>query len=500
MFEAAELGRSISKKEFLAQVPQLRADLLQAQAELKERNIPVIVMISGAEGAGKGELVHRLNAWLDPRTVDTVSLWKRSDEEEERPYYWRFWRVMPGRGRMAIFYGSWYSRPIVDRVYGQIDTSQLDSAMERITSFERMLVDGGMAIVKFWFHLSKRDQGKALKDQEKNPVTRWRLHPIDWEHYKHYHQFVKVSERALRHTNHEFAPWHIVEAVDRYYRELTTGQILLETLQRRLASGKEKSAPSASPPPPAPAKKTKSKKPEPTVTILDQVDLTKCYSDNEYKLRLEKYQGTLTRLAWQAHERGISQIALFEGWDAAGKGSAIRRVTEAMDPRMYRVIPIAAPTDEERAHHYLWRFWRHLPRAGTVTMYDRSWYGRVLVERIERFAQEQEWQRAYEEINSFEEQLTEHGIILLKFWVHISKDEQLRRFEARKQVDFKKYKITEEDWRNRDKWDEYQLAVHDMVNYTSTANAPWILVPGNDKKYARITIVKSFCDALEKVL
>jgi polyphosphate kinase 2 (PPK2 family) len=215
---------------------------------------------------------------------------------------------------------------------------------------------------------------------------------------------------------------------------------------------------------------------------------------------VQTLQGKLHRLTWAAHQKKRSSVFVFEGWDAAGKGGCIRRITQAMDARLYQVISTAAPTDEERAHHYLWRFWRHIPRAGLVTVYDRSWYGRVLVERVENFAKESEWKRAYLEINSFEEQLVNHGTIMLKFWIHISPEEQLRRFKEREVIAYKQHKITDEDWRNRDKWEAYTLAVNDMVARTSTTLAPWVLVSGEDKGFGRIEVLKTVCNRLEEAL
>jgi polyphosphate kinase 2 (PPK2 family) len=235
-------------------------------------------------------------------------------------------------------------------------------------------------------------------------------------------------------------------------------------------------------------------------TILDHVDLSRTITAKSYDRLLKKHQRRLYELTWHAKKKQRSTIAVFEGWDAAGKGGAIRRLTAAMDARLYKVISVASPSDEEIAHHYLWRFWRHLPRAGYVTIYDRSWYGRVLVERVEGLATEEEWQRSYQEINDFEEQLHEHGIILSKFWLHIDKDEQLRRFREREKTPWKEYKITDEDWRNREKWDDYRDAVNDMVAHTSTEYAPWILMPANDKRLARVEVVKTVCRRLEAVL
>ena len=235
-------------------------------------------------------------------------------------------------------------------------------------------------------------------------------------------------------------------------------------------------------------------------TVLDSVDLTQRLGRARYKDRLDKLQDRLQDLGWQAYLEKRSVVALFEGWDAAGKGSAIRRVTRAIDPRLFRLVQIAAPTDEERAHHYLWRFWRQLQRDGRCTFFDRSWYGRVLVERVEGFASPAEWRRAYGEINQFEEQLADHGIIVMKFWLHISPEEQERRFRLREQTPHKQHKLTEDDWRNRDRWHDYEIAVDQMVSHTSTRNAPWTLVSGNDKRYARVQILETFCETIEEAL
>jgi len=496
MFEAAELGQTLSKADYDAGLAKLRPALLEAHFALKDTKVPVIVIVSGADGAGKGEVVHRLNEWLDPRGVDTQAFWQTSDEERERPRYWRFWRALPARGRIGILFGSWYSEPIIRRVYGEIKTSKLDTEMDRIAFFEKLLADDGAVIVKLWFHLSKKAQRRRLKDLASNPKTRSRVLPSDWKHFKLYDKFTEVSERALRRTDAGHAPWHLIEAADRRYRELTAGQILLQAIQAKLA-GLQKAKTAAAPAKPA---KTTARRGKSGITILDHVGLSQRLSDKEYAAQLEKQQSRLTRLTWAAWEKKVASVALFEGWDAAGKGSAIRRVTAAMDPRLYRIIPIAAPTDEERARHYLWRFWRHLPRAGMTTIFDRSWYGRVLVERVEGFAREEEWRRSYLEINDFEEQLAESGIVVSKFWIHIGKDEQLRRFKQRESIAIKRYKITDEDWRNRGQWDAYKAAINDMVAHTSTEFAPWTLVAGNDKKFARVQIVKTLCQHLEAAL
>ena len=312
---------------------------------------------------------------------------------------------------------------------------------------------------------------------------------MDWKHFKLYDKFRRVSERALRATSTGEAPWLVIEGTDKRYRSLTAARDLLDRITQRLDGTA----------PPAPAKKPARLKRDPH-TILDTLDLSQQLTDKKYERDLERLQGRLNGLWRQAKADGRSAVLVFEGWDAAGKGGAIRRITPALDARDYQVISVAAPTDEEKARHYLWRFWRHLSRAGRATIFDRSWYGRVLVERVEGFAREEEWRRAYAEINHFEEQLAEHGIVLLKYWLHINADEQLRRFKEREGIAFKQYKITDEDYRNRAKTPDYELAANEMVERTDTEYAPWVLVEANDKRYARIKILRTLCAVLGKAV
>jgi len=217
----------------------------------------------------------------------------------------------------------------------------------------------------------------------------------------------------------------------------------------------------------------------------------------EYKTRLAELQGRLSKLTRDERFKNHSLVLAFEGNDAAGKGGTIRRITQALDARSYRVVPVAAPTEEERVKPWLWRFWRQVPGKGGITIFDRTWYGRVLVERVEGFAQERDWMRAYYEINDFEHQLSENGAVVLKFWLAISNEEQMARFKLREETGFKRFKITEEDWRNREKWNAYKLAVSDMVDRTSTSKVPWTLVEANNKYYARIKVLSTICAALE---
>lgn len=493
MFEIAELGHSVKKSEYQDKVSVLRTQLLLAQQKLKSCDFPVIILISGVDGGGKGEVINLLNEWMDPRYMRTVAFGEPSDEERERPNFWRFWRTLPPKGSIGIYVGSWYSEPLAQRVYQETGDDQLQVQLMHIRQLEQLLTDDGALIIKCWLHLKKEEQKKRLKSLQKNPETQWRVTDKDRKHLELYDEFVVVAEKVLTETSTGFAPWLIVEGSDIRYSSLTVGQHILNRIEQHIAQREA-------------LNQLHKESNWQTInhvsqqSLLDSLDLSLQLEKKDYKRELEKYQGRINKLVRQACQLKCSSILVFEGWDAGGKGGAIRRLTHAIDARHYQVIPVGAPTDEERAHHYLWRFWRHIPRAGKVTIYDRSWYGRVLVERVEGFASHQEWQRAYSEIVNFEEALVDHGTVLLKFWLHIDKDEQLRRFKEREQISYKQHKITEEDYRNREKWDDYKKAVNEMIARTSTSRAPWILVEGNDKYYARIKVLKAYCERMEKML
>jgi polyphosphate:AMP phosphotransferase len=494
MFEAAELGRKISKPTYKRRMPALRASLLEVQQKLRDAPFPVIVVFAGVDGAGKGETVNLLNAWMDPRWLVTRAFGRPSDEERERPEHWRFWRELPPRGRIGLFLSSWYSQPVLDRAYRRISRVEFEHRLRRLAEFEKMLADDGALILKFWMHLDQEAQRRRLKTLGQDPLTRWRVTKLQWKHWKMYGRFIAAAEQAIGTTSTAQAPWMIVEGADEQYRSLTVAEALRDAIEQRLSH-----TPAATPAPPPPPRAA-ARRSQPDATVLSCLDMSKRLDKRTFERELLKYQSVLNGLQRRAARASVSTIIVTEGMDAAGKGGAIRRVTSSLDARDYQVIPIAAPTDEERAHHYLWRFWRYLPRDGRVTIFDRSWYGRVLVERVEGFATPNEWRRAYAEINQFEDQLLDHGIVLLKYWIHITEDEQLRRFKARQRSRLKQWKISAEDWRNRKKWDGYERAVNDMVERTSTRQAPWTLVEGNDKYYARIAVLRTACDRLRGAL
>jgi polyphosphate:AMP phosphotransferase len=446
--------RRMPKREYEARVPALREALIRLQVSLQSAPFAVLLVIAGDDASGKGEVVNLLNGWLDPRGVETFAF--HADPRSAR------------------------------------ELEHLEESLRHLAHFEGLLAADGALIVKVWLRLSKEAQRDRLRELEKDPNTAWRVSPDDWKHHRDYARRARLAEKVRRATHRPAAPWHIVDAADVRARNVAVADLLVARFQSHLRTHGQ---------PPSPVKPSRVKSLRPAgLRRLHQLPLDQHLSEADYELKRDKWLGRLNRAVRDAADRSRSVVWVFEGWDAAGKGGAIRRLTSAIDARDYRVIPIAKPTDEEKVHHYLWRFWRHVPRAGRVTIYDRSWYGRVLVERLEGFCREEEWRRAYSEINDFEAQLTEHGIIVLKFWLHLSKDEQLRRFRHREETAYKRHKINHEDWRNRRQWDAYEIAVGDMLALTNRANAPWHLVPANNKRFARLEILKVSCRQIAHAL
>lgn len=488
MFETAELGQKIDKQTYNDLAPVVRAALLEAQRKLADANFSVVIIIDGFEGAGKSDTVNLLLEWLDSRGVRTHALEKPTDEERDRPQQYRFWRRLPPVGNAAIFFGAWEKTLINERAFGRKSEAEFDQAIDSMIQLEEMLAQENVLVVKFWLHLSKRAQRKKLKKQEADPLTAWRIGKNEWKLHRKYDSVRAAAEHYVQRTNHASSQWHLIDSENTRYRNLTVAQKLLDALQTRLHQARHE--PSPAPPQPrfiAP----------PAVSVLTQLDLSKRLDDKQYEEELADLQSRMGRQGRRLFEERRSMVIAFEGPDAAGKGGAIRRITQAMDARDYQVISIAAPTDEERAHPYLWRFWRHLPRLGKSTIYDRSWYGRVLVERIEGLCTDTEWQRAYTEINAFEEQLSDFGMLVHKFWLQVSPEEQLERFHERQETPYKQYKITQDDWRNRQRWDSYQAAAVEMLEKTATQEAPWTLIEANDKKFARLKVLRTIVKRLE---
>ena len=487
------ISTRLSRKAYDARVPKLREDLVQLQVQLKQSPFKILLIIAGYEGAGRGEVINTLSGWLDPRGVETFAFQEPTDEERERPFMWRFWRSLPASGRIGIYAGSWYTEALREASFSRKSTGEINHELERIRHFEKLLSDNGTLIVKVWLHLNKTAQRDRLQALESDPDTAWRVTPEDWYHFRNYDRIARAARRILKVTDQPGATWTIIDAEHERTRNAAVAKLILTSFAAH--TRRQKTASHAT------DKRAAARSLKPVgLQQLHALPLDQVLSAAEYELKREKWLGRLNQAVRAAHAAHRSIVFVFEGWDAAGKGGAIRRLTSAIDARNYRVIPVAKPTDEEKAHHYRWRFWRHVPRAGLVSIYDRSWYGRVLVERLEGFATTQEWQRAYTEINDFERQLTDHGIIVVKFWLHISKDEQLRRFTERENTPYKRHKINDEDWRNRRKWSGYEASVGDMLALTNQPFAPWHLIPANDKRHARLTILKMASKRIEASL
>ena len=407
-----------------------------------------------------------------------------------RPFLWRFWTKTPAKGRIAVFDRSWYRSVQVDRFDGLTPEEGMADAYQDILSFEKQLSDDGTVIIKFFLYIDKEEQKKRFKKLDGSKETAWRVTKEDWQRNKEFDRYLLMNEEMLEKTDTDYAPWTIIEALDKDYAALkiiTTviDRMAYELEKKKAAAGREEK--------PVPGARERFKN-----GVLSGIDLSKRLTDEEYKEKLKKLQKRLSELHSEIYRLRIPVVIGFEGWDAGGKGGAIKRLTSHLDPRGYRVNPTASPNDIEKVHHYLWRFWNNVPKAGHIAIFDRTWYGRVMVERIEGFCTEAEWKRAYQEINEMESHMANFGAVVLKFWLHIDKDEQERRFKERQENPAKQWKITDEDWRNRAKWDAYEEAVNEMLVRTSTTYAPWIVVEGNDKHFARVKVLETVVDALEK--
>lgn len=492
MLDTLDLNLSLDQESYKAQIESLMQELRQLQQACWDKKLPVVVVLEGWTAAGKGSLVKKMVGYMDPRGFTVHPIWPPTEAERQYPFLWRFWQKLPAKGTIGFFYHSWYTHLLEDRLFGRIPEAKIPVIMRQINAFERQLADDGMAIAKFWIHISKKELKKRLKKAQADSLSSWRVRPEDWQQAKHYDQYAAFAEDMVIRTSTGPAPWTLVEGnCQRWARVKVLIQMastITEALDRLSCR---------TPPPTLPLQETlKPSEPD----FLYKVDLSLCLSKEEYKKQLREEQIRLRELQLEMHKHKVPVIVLFEGWDAAGKGGAIKRLTDVLDPRSYVVNAFAAPSAEELAHHYLWRFWRRLPAPGQFGIFDRSWYGRVLVERVEGLATEPEWRRAYQEINEFEEQITGAGYVLVKCWLHISFEEQLIRFNQRKDSPFKQHKLTDEDWRNREKWPYYYVAVNQMIQRTSTPIAPWTLVPGNDKYYARVKVIQTVIQAIETEL
>jgi polyphosphate:AMP phosphotransferase len=490
MLEMIDLRKKIGKDEYKKRMSVLEERLNELQREMRAEGIPSILVFEGLEAAGKGTCINGLMQPLDPRGFHVHPIHPPTEEESFRPFLVRFWHKLPARGRVAIFDHSWYEQVIAHRVEKRIDRNKLPVLFEEITAFERQQADDGAVLLKFWMHISRKEQEKRFLALESNPALAWKIGKTGWRQHRRYSKYLAAAEEVFQRTNTADAPWIVVEAHDRRFALIKVFESLIQAWEEALAKKRATTK----------AADRSAVLPGRTLTILSNLDLNKEVAAKEYSNRVESYQKRLWELEHEIYRKRIPVIVAFEGCDAAGKGGAIKRLTEKLDPRGYEAIPIAAPTKDELAHHYLWRFARKIPKAGHITIFDRTWYGRVLVERIEGFCSNESWKRAYQEINEFEAHLANYGTVLVKFWLHIDQDEQLKRFTDRQETPAKQWKITEEDWRNREKWPQYEIAVNDMLVHSNTANAPWTVVEANNKLFSRLKVLKTVIEAIERKL
>jgi AMP-polyphosphate phosphotransferase len=492
MLEKIDLTKTADMEKFEKTLSPLKEQLAVLQRTLREQKIPIIILIEGWDTAGITMSTHAIIQSLDPRGFTLHPTSRPTDEERERPLLWRFWIRTPPKGRIALFARGWYSRAISAEMQKNSWTKSMESKIHSINNFERTLTDNGTLIIKFFLHIDKAEQKRRLEERERNPLTAWLVTPAIWNLHRHYDFSLPVVDDLLEKTHTNHTPWNIIEATDRNHAILKIYATLVKTLEKSVEE----------------AKGGKTKKNRQKEIVLPKKNIVKrkptsgsLFTKAECQETLDTLQIEMLELHYLLFKRKIPLIILYEGWDAAGKGGNITRIARYMNPLGYDVIPVAAPDESEKDHHFLWRFIRHFPIAGHIAIYDRSWYGRVLVERVEKFCTDTEWQRAYREINEMEEDyIQSSGGGIVKFWLEISRDEQLKRFRQRASDPQKTYKITDDDWRNREKWDLYDEAVDEMLARTSTNIAPWTIIESNDKWYARVKALKTVIDTCQKLL
>jgi len=488
MLTLSQPAPPLPKQEYKALVRELRAELLRLQHKIGQKNKPVIIVIAGDDRSGRHETINALSTWMDPRFLSVNAYGPTQYEDSNHPFFWRFWRDMPAAGEIALYLRDWTSTTIVQYLNDEITEKKLRRREQYIRAFEQKHTDDGALMIKCWLHISEEVLRQRVTESRNTPYFDFK----DELALRNYPDAIKSIQQTIDATSTHSNRWYVIDGSDAHRRNLAVGNIIKQQIQKWLENDKDESDTGFEAEQEWPGKRI-------SINMAPQ-DPSEAPDSQKAKKKLKKLQEKLHELTLQLREKKIPVVMAFEGWDAAGKGGAIRRLVAPLDAGFYRIKPIAKPTEEELAHHYLWRFWRNIPHNGSITIFDRSWYGRVLVERIEGFASRYEWERAYKEINDFEEQLAIHDTVVLKFWLNISKQEQLRRFEDRKNTPYKAYKITEEDYRNRNRWDDYVVAVEDMVQRTSTEYAPWTIVSTDFKEQARIEVLQAAIDAFKHKL
>lgn len=477
-----------SDEELKQRLAAAREKLAGQQLFVKEQKIPVFVLIEGWGTSGKGFCIGQIINNIDPRFFKVESMGEKSEEECRKPFLYRYFKRIPEAGKFVFLDSGWMDEIVREKLHGKLSDEDYAKRIESVRRFERQLTDNGYLVMKFFLHISKKEQEKRIAHLEEEKDTIWRVSKNDRWQNEHYDKCKEAFSSYLKSTNLPQAPWYIIDAKTKKWSEVQ----ILETLTQgiEIALSNQKMA----------VPLLQNVFPLVKMPLLSEVPLDKTIEEEEYKKELKQLQHRLGELHNRLYRKKVPVIIAYEGWDAAGKGGNIKRIAGALDPRGYEVHPIASPEPHEKARHYLWRFWTRLPKTGHIAIFDRTWYGRVMVERLEGFCSENDWMRAYNEMNEFEKELHDWGAVIIKFWVQIDKDTQLERFNERESTPEKRWKITDEDWRNREKWDEYEQAVNEMIAKTSTTYAPWHILESTDKKYARIKALKIVIEELEKAL
>lgn len=473
-------------EEMEIRLQQARAKLFEKQIQVKEGKVPVLILLEGWGAAGKGSVLGKVIKNMDPRFFKVETLGQSSEDELRKPFLYKYFRRIPENGRFSFLDGGWMDEIVAEKLHKELNEEEYRDKIDSIKRFERTLTDNGYLLLKFFFHIGEKEQKGRIEKLLSNEDTKWRVSEEDKWQNKHYNKYLKAYDEYLNDTNQSYAPWYIIESEDKKWAELQLLETLLQGIDTALLN-RQTAVPIL-----------QNIFPLQSIPKLADIPLDKEMSEEEYQAELEKCQKKLRKLHNKLYRKKIPVIIAYEGWDAAGKGGNIKRIAGALDPRGYVVHPIASPEPHEKNRHFLWRFWTRLPKTGHIAIFDRTWYGRVMVERLEGFCSENDWQRAYNEMNEFEKELTDWGAVIIKFWVQIDKETQLERFNERQNTPEKQWKITEEDWRNREKWDQYEVAVNEMLQKTNTTYAPWVVLESNDKKYARIKALKTVIQAIEE--
>lgn len=480
--------KSPEEDEFKTRMEAAQRKLNMLQMKIKERKLPVLVLIEGWGGAGKGSIIGSIIKNMDPRFFKVATMAAPSAEEKRRPFLYRHFVQIPEAGQFTFLDSGWADEVVKSVWHDKMKTREYVSKVDSVKRFERQLTDNGYLLMKFFFHITAKEQKKRISSLLEKKDTAWRVSDHDRWQNKHYEECFETYDQYMKDTNMPSAPWYIVDAASKKWALLQTMETLCCGIEVALQN--ETIA----------VPLLQNVFPLEQMPRLKDIPLDQELTEEEYKTELKSLQKRLGELHNRLYRKKVPVVIAYEGWDAAGKGGNIKRIAEALDPRGYEVHPIASPEPHEKARHYLWRFWKRLPKDGHIAIFDRTWYGRVMVERLEGYCSTNDWQRAFNEINEFEKELSEWGAVIIKFWVQIDKDTQLKRFEDRQKTPEKQWKITEEDWRNREKWDDYEIAVNEMIQKTSTTYAPWHVLESVDKKYARIKALRIVVEELEKVL